>query len=98
MLHRATDTKSRLGALLLVLLLALAASTAALAAPVDVNSADAATLAAGMKGVGLAKAEAIVAYRDSNGPFKTLDELTQVKGIGAKTVERNRANLVVGSP
>lgn len=82
-----------------VLLLALLCSmyaSAVLAEAVDVNSADAQTIAAATKGVGLKKAEAIVAYRKQYGPFKSVDELVNVKGIGAKTIEHNRDNLTVG--
>ncbi len=68
----------------------------AFAAPVDVNTADAATLSASLKGVGLAKAEAIVEYRKKHGPFKNADELSLVKGIGERTVELNRADIKVG--
>lgn len=68
------------------------------AAPVNINSADAATLDAAMKGVGAKSAAAIVAYRSKNGPFKRVEDLANVKGIGPKTVEKNRANLTVGSP
>ena len=39
------------------------------------------------------KAAAIVAYRETNGPFRSIDELANVKGIGTKTVEKNRTNL-----
>lgn len=60
------------------------------AQPVDVNSADAATIAASLNGVGESKAQAIVAYREANGPFQHIDELVNVKGIGLKTVDRNR--------
>ncbi len=67
----------------------------AYAAPVDVNKADAATIAANIKGVGMKKAEAIVAYRDQHGPFKSLQELTKVKGIGDKILEKNRESIVV---
>ena len=76
-------------------LLLLMASVGALAAPVDINSADANTLASTLTGIGAAKAAAIVAYRDANGPFKRLDELVKVKGVGKKTVEKNRAILVI---
>ena len=82
----------------LVLALALGTAGAVLAAPVDINTADAAAIAAAMKGVGLKKAEAIVAYRKANGPFKRVEDLTLVKGIGIKTVEKNRANLTVKRP
>jgi competence protein ComEA len=67
------------------------------AEPVDVNTADAKTLAAKLDGVGAKTAEAIVAYRAKNGPFKKIEDLEKVKGVGAKTVERNRANLTLGA-
>ena len=43
--------------------------------------------------VGMAKAEAIVSYREKNGPFKGADDLVKVKGLGKKLIEQNRANL-----
>ena len=67
--------------------------TLALAGPVDINSADAATIAKELQGIGLSKAQAIVAYREKNGSFKHAEELRKIKGIGAKTLERNRANI-----
>jgi competence protein ComEA len=73
------------------------ASMFASATPVDINTADAETLAASIKGVGHAKAEAIVAYREKNGRFKTIEDLALVKGIGEKTVEANRDNLTAGT-
>lgn len=81
--------------ILLSVLLAFSFASVA-AAPVNVNSADAATLAAAMNGVGMAKAEAIVAYRKQHGAFRSLDQLVEVKGIGLKTVEKNRAAITVG--
>lgn len=63
------------------------------AGPVDINSADAATIAKELQGIGLNRAHAIVAYREKNGGFKSADELRKIKGIGAKTLERNRANI-----
>lgn len=63
------------------------------AGPVDINKADAATIAKELQGVGLSRAQAIVAYREKNGAFKSVDELRKVKGIGAKTLEANRANI-----
>lgn len=66
------------------------------AGPVDINAADAATLARELKGVGPSRAEAIVAYRKQHGPFKSVDELALVKGIGQKVIDDNRANLRIG--
>ena len=70
----------------------LLASTA-IAGPVNVNTADAKTLARELDGVGKAKADAIIAYREKNGPFRSADELVKVKGLGKKLVEQNKANL-----
>lgn len=85
-------------AALLGLLLPLAVSSSAALAqsPVNLNSADAATLAKAMDGVGMSKAQAIVDYRNKNGPFRSLDDLALVKGIGPRTIELNRAKVVVG--
>lgn len=60
---------------------------------IDINQADAAQLAEGLVGIGLSKAEAIVRYREQFGPFESIDELGEVKGIGASTIERNRARI-----
>jgi len=82
----------------LVIALFLSAVTMVAAGPIDINSADAKTLATTIKGIGAKKAEAIVAYRVQHGPFKSIEELAQVKGIGKKTIEMNRSNLIVGKP
>ena len=58
--------------------------------PVNINTADAATIAESLDGVGMSKAEAIVDYRDAHGPFQHADELVNVKGIGIRTVDLNR--------
>lgn len=68
------------------------------AGPVDINTADAATLASAINGVGEKKAATIVEYRKTNGPFASIDELVRIKGIGAGTIDRNRDNLTVVSP
>jgi competence protein ComEA len=65
----------------------------AIAGSVDVNTADAKTLARELDGVGKAKAEAIVSYREKNGPFRSADDLSKVKGLGKKLIEQNKANL-----
>jgi competence protein ComEA len=69
------------------------APLAVYADPVNINTADAATIAQALEGVGEAKAQAIVAYRQQHGHFKTVDEVGLVKGIGPKVLERNRANI-----
>ena len=63
------------------------------AGPVNVNTADASTLASELDGIGPAKAEAIVEYRQKNGPFRTPEDLLKVQGIGERVLEQNRANL-----
>ncbi len=61
-------------------------------APVNLNTATLRELMS-LDGIGEIKAKAILEYRDSNGRFNTIDEVTKVKGIGAKTLEKNRARL-----
>ena len=80
------------------LLLSLALMGSALAADekVNINSADAATIDRVLINVGASKAEAIVAYRKEHGAFKSAEQLAEVKGIGLKTVEKNRDRIVVG--
>ncbi|MDX5371142.1 MAG: helix-hairpin-helix domain-containing protein [Pseudomonadaceae bacterium] len=65
------------------------------AARVNLNTADAATLEEGLLGIGPTKAQAIVEHRNSNGPFASVDELLEVKGIGPATLEKNRGRLSV---
>jgi len=60
---------------------------------VDINTADAAVLETGLIGIGPAKAAAIVEHRTANGPFKSVEELARVKGIGLRTVEENRERI-----
>ncbi|MGC7840698.1 ComEA family DNA-binding protein [Pseudomonas wayambapalatensis] len=64
-------------------------------ARLDLNKADVQVLEAGLSGIGKAKAEAIVAYREANGPFTSVDELLEIKGIGNALLERNRDKLKV---
>ena len=64
---------------------------------VDINKADAATLDRVLVNIGEAKAEAIVAHRKENGPFRSAEQLAEVKGIGLKTVENNRDRIVLGN-
>lgn len=61
-------------------------------APVNINSAPESELVS-LQGIGSSKAQAIILYREMFGAFKTIDELEKVKGIGPKTIEKNRARL-----
>ena len=79
----------------LVALVAMLLPLCALAGPVNVNSADAESIAAELKGVGLAKAKAIVEYRKKHGPFRSAEDLTLVKGIGERTLDLNKADIKV---
>lgn len=68
---------------------------AAVSDAVNINTADAATMADKLNGVGLKKAQAIVSYREQKGPFKTVDEVVDVPGIGEATLEKNRSLITV---
>jgi competence protein ComEA len=65
------------------------------AGPVNINTADANTLARELDGIGPAKAQAIVEYREKNGAFKSAEDLLKVEGIGSKVLEQNRGNIRV---
>ena len=62
---------------------------------ININTADKATLMS-IKGVGEKRAEAIIAYREQNGPFKSVDDLAGVSGVGPAIVDANREVLSVG--
>lgn len=86
--------RSRIGACLLLALF----PVFVLAGPVNINTADAETLSAELQGVGLSRARAIVAYREAHGPFKRVEDLARVKGIGNRTLEINRDNILLEAP
>lgn len=65
------------------------------AAPVNINTADAKTISDSLNGIGQKKAEAIIKYRTEKGPFKVAEDLTNVAGIGPKTVEKNKADILL---
>lgn len=65
------------------------------ATPVNVNKADAATIASSLDGIGQSKAQAIVDWRDAHGPFKSANDLMQVKGIGQATIARNEDAILL---
>lgn len=62
---------------------------------ININTANAEQLAAALNGIGQKKAEAIVQFREQNGPFKSVEELGQVKGIGEATLAKNKAIIVI---
>lgn len=77
----------------LILLLSLCAFNV-FAAPVNVNTADAKAISDALSGIGPKKAEAIVKYRAEKGLFKTVDDLLNVPGIGEKTIEKNKSDIL----
>jgi len=70
-------------------------SVATHAGPVNINTADAETLAAELKGIGLSRAQAIIDYRQSVGPYKSAEDLLEVGGVGPKVLELNEGNIRV---
>lgn len=69
-------------------------AVAAASSPVNLNQAGVADLQ-DLPGVGPALAERIVAYREAEGPFQSIDQLTEVKGIGTKKLEKIRVNVTL---
>jgi len=69
--------------------------SSAVASPVNINLADAQSIADALNGIGQSKAEAIVAYRETNGQFASVDDLVMVKGIGDRTLERIREDILL---
>lgn len=61
---------------------------------ININTADTFALAEGLEGIGAVKAQAIVDWRRKHGAFSSLAQLEQVKGIGPKTIEKNRSRIV----
>jgi competence protein ComEA len=95
---RGTITRSLTGLLVALLLLA-AQRAVAEDTPININTASAAELAT-LKGIGPAKAQAIVDHREKNGQFKTVEDLKLVRGIGDKMLEQLRSHVTVdgGAP
>lgn len=65
---------------------------------VNINTADAETLALALDGVGMSRAMDIIAYREQNGDFESVDQLQEVNGIGPATLERNRDRILLSDP
>jgi competence protein ComEA len=80
---------------LLIALFATFCAANVIAAPVNINTADAKTISESISGIGQKKAEAIVKYRTEVGPFKTVEELANVSGIGEKTVQKIKNDILL---
>lgn len=81
--------------LVIAIVLTLGGFSAAIADPVNINTATAKEMEIALKGIGPKKAAAIEQYRNEYGPFQSVDEILQVPGIGNKILEDNRHNLTV---
>ena len=71
-----------------------AVSMLGIAESVDLNTATAAEIAKQLHGIGSAKAQKIIEYRQQFGPIDTPEELLVIKGIGEKTLEKNRSRMI----
>ncbi|WP_346836733.1 helix-hairpin-helix domain-containing protein [Microbulbifer sp. SAOS-129_SWC] len=72
-----------------------AGEAAVAAASVNLNSASAEELADKLDGIGAVRAEMIVKYRDEHGPFTSVEQLLDIKGIGTATLEKNRTRIML---
>ncbi|MCP4488341.1 MAG: helix-hairpin-helix domain-containing protein [Gammaproteobacteria bacterium] len=79
----------------LIALVTLFFSSIALAAPVNINTATASEISTALNGVGMVKAEALIAYRSANGMFTSAEQIVNVSGIGQATFEKNKADILV---
>jgi competence protein ComEA len=73
-----------------------AAAKAAVSGPVNINTASAADLEA-LPGIGAKTAARIVEYRQKNGPFKKVEELMNVRGVGEKNFLKLKPQLTIGT-
>ena len=77
----------------ILLAVSLTFTSASIGAEVNINTMDAQSIADNLNGIGIKKAQAIVAYRKANGPFASVDELTKVRGIGQKTLAKIKNDI-----
>ena len=82
--------------LLLIIASILLGGSLAFADPIDINTASADQISQGMVGIGKVKAASIVQDREKNGAFKSIDDLTRIKGIKSATIDKNRDRITVG--
>lgn len=62
-------------------------------AAVNINTATAEELATTLTGIGQAKAELIIQFREEQGPFTSMEQLLEIKGVGMATLEKNRHKI-----
>ena len=91
-----SDLRYRLAALFFLVALVSMTSISAIASDntVNINLADQATLETSLEGVGPALARRIVEFREMYGPFESLEQFLEVKGVGPKIVETNQSKIV----
>ena len=94
--YRLRELRYRIATLFVVLTIALMTSLSAFSSDdmININLADQATLEAGLEGIGPALARRIVEFREMYGPFESLDQFLEVKGVGSKIVETNQGKIV----
>ncbi|MAV73940.1 MAG: competence protein ComEA [Halieaceae bacterium MED-G27] len=94
--YRLRELRYRIATLFVVLTIALMTSLSAFSSDdmININLADQATLEAGLEGIGPALARRIVEFREMYGPFESLDQFLEVRGVGPKIVETNQNRIV----
>ena len=94
--YRLRELRYRIATLFVVLTIALMTSLSAFSSDdmININLADQATLEAGLEGIGPALARRIVEFREMYGPFESLDQFLEVKGVGSKILETNQGKIV----
>ncbi|MDH3360657.1 MAG: helix-hairpin-helix domain-containing protein [Desulfobulbaceae bacterium] len=81
--------------ILTTILMLLLSTAIAFAGTININTATSTELEQ-LPGIGASKAEAIVKYRETHGLFKRINDITNVKGIGVKLLEKIREDIVLG--
>ena len=94
--YQLRELRYRIATLFVVLTIALMTSLSAFSSDdmININLADQATLEAGLEGIGPALARRIVEFREMYGPFESLDQFLEVRGVGPKIVETNQNRIV----
>jgi len=93
---RRVVSKSLGAVLVMALLLGMAQAAVAETKQININTATAEDLTS-LKGIGKVKSQAIIEHREKHGPFKTVDDLKVVPGIGDKLLDQLRPQITVGA-